>query len=262
MVKLIIIGKGNHVIKNILPAVERSRKVLVKGFIDKNNTYHCNITGSTSFVDDMFYLDNKETYFYIATPIASHFLLCKNLLQRGLNVICEKLLVEREMEAKELFSLTNGNTHLHEVCMYKYHKAFDYIMQYVVDNKSKIKEISADFKIPALPEGDFRYNKSLGGGAINDIGFYPISFLESLPISDKKIYSTNYFIDSTQNIDTEGSIILLADNVKLIANWALGQEYKNSIRILEDEKVILVERFFLSLLISTLRLHITILVVK
>lgn len=238
---LIIIGKGNHIVKNILPAISRSRKIAVSGYIDKSNHYHCSLTGQVKSVDENFYLEHKDKYFYVATPIATHFLICKNLLQRGLNVICEKLLAIKESEAKELFSLSNGN--LHEVCMYKYHKAYDFVVQYVSLNQANITKIEVDFKIPTLPLSDFRYNKELGGGAINDLGFYPISFLEALPF-EKKYSNSSYNIDDELDIDTDGSLTFSLGSAKLVATWGIGKDYTNRIKITESDKIIVIDRFF------------------
>ena len=55
-------------------------------------------------------------YIFIATPVKSHFELCKYFLSQGKRVFCEKPLVSSEEEAQQLYEIAEkNNTYLYKV---------------------------------------------------------------------------------------------------------------------------------------------------
>ena len=86
-------------------------------------------------------------YIFIATPVKSHFELCKYFLSQGKKVFCEKPLVSNEEEANKLYEIAeNHNTYLFVDWVFTYNYGVELIKQYIEDkkrelNKNPIKDI-------------------------------------------------------------------------------------------------------------------------
>lgn len=120
---------------------------------------------------------------YIGTPNHAHFkniLLCLN---HGKNVICEKPFTLNLEQAKEVIELARSK----KLFLMEAHKS------YFLPGIKKVKElindkvigniilIRADFCIKPPYNKDHRmFNLELGGGALLDVGVYPISFVIDL----------------------------------------------------------------------------------
>ena len=65
---------------------------------------------------------------------------------------------------------------------YKYHPVFLELKKIINKNLiGKIKTVVLEFKVLIKKTKDnFRFKRELGGGSLNDIGFYPISIMFTL----------------------------------------------------------------------------------
>ena len=127
---------------------------------------------------------------YIATPMASHFEDAKLCLSAGKNVLCEKAVTLNSAQLEELFALAekNGVFFMEAMwmkCLPVYLKAKDWVKSGRI---GEITSISADFSnaVPYMPD-DRLFRPDLGGGALLDMGIYPLTmamdFLGSEPES-------------------------------------------------------------------------------
>lgn len=114
---------------------------------------------------------------YIATPHSSHFentLLC---LMNGKYVICEKAFSLNASEVREMIKVATGKKLFLMEALWPpfqpfYHKALEIIRSGVL---GEIIHMDAwfSFQPPYIPE-DRKFNVSLGGGSLLDIGIYPV----------------------------------------------------------------------------------------
>ena len=246
MKKISIIGFGGHVKKNILPAFYRSNFVEIEGVYVRNLCSHKDAFDSYNFkilsLNDL--SSSEADWFYIATPIATHYDLVKKCLLLKKNVICEKPLTLSKNLALDLYKTAyDNNLILYEVDMYKHHIQYMQLKDEVNKNFNNIKSVSVKFSIPHLNNKDIRYNNDLGGGALRDVGYYPISLIISLFQSPSKI-SSSIFSEKGYTVDLFGSAIFSYDNFCCMAEWGIGQPYKNKVTLVTENYEISYDRIF------------------
>jgi len=131
---------------------------------------------------------------YIASYNHLHFEHAKLCIEHGKHVLCEKPLTTSLAKSKELFALARKrNVFLMEALWTRFHPSIAYLEDLV---QSKLYgaiqhiDVSFGFIAPEDPKGRL-LNPELGGGALFDIGIYPlflIQLLLGLPVkSDFKV---------------------------------------------------------------------------
>jgi len=246
MIEIAIIGFGNHVAKNILPAMSRLKGISVESvyvretakYSDKALSYNLTIKHIDESIDD------DVEWVYISTPISTHYDLASKYLKLGKNVICEKPLTDSLEKTKELLELSESKgVRLHEVCMYQFHKQYEHLRNFISNNANSLKCLTARFAIPHLAKDDIRYAKALGGGALLDVGYYPVSLLVSLFGKPNNIKATKFSEDG-YDVDLFGSAIFEYDDFYCIAEWGIGLPYFNEVTAITENTVIKYDRAF------------------
>mgnify|MGYP001337546443 CR=1 FL=1 len=230
MTTIAIIGFGNHVKKNIIPALTSMESVFVESIYVRDTSAYTQsaIENSVSLKSIDENIGKLVDWVYIATPISTHFELCKKYLKMGKNIICEKPLTSEPEKSKELLSLAESlSLELHEVCIYKNHKQYHHMINRVTEKKSLIRSACVKFQIPHLDPQDIRYIKSKGGGAMMDLGYYPISLLLALFGPPKKVMSV-CFSEPGYEVDLIGTAIFKYNRFCCTAEWGIGMPYENS----------------------------------
>jgi len=116
---------------------------------------------------------------YIATPHSHHYdnmLLCLNA---GKHVLCEKPLTLDARQAAECIALARDKgLFLMEAMWMRYNPAIRQARAWVDDGElGEVRLIKADFCLNKPFDSKHRlYNPDLGGGALLDLGIYPLSF--------------------------------------------------------------------------------------
>lgn len=120
-------------------------------------------------------LKNEEiTFIYIATVNSYHYEHAKMCLEAGKNVLLEKPLTLRLFEAESLYSLAKEkHLYLAEALWTAYMPAMKVIKDYKKKYFSSLTSSSAVFKVNTIFKERVK-EKSLGGGALFDLGIYPI----------------------------------------------------------------------------------------
>lgn len=136
---------------------------------------------------------------YIATPHPFHFENTMMCLEAGKAVLCEKAFGMNEKEVKQMIAKAKEkNLFLMEALWTRFIPATEEMIALL--NKGLIgdlKTVRADFGFKAEFDADKRlYNKKLGGGALLDIGIYPV-FLSLLTLGKPKKINASAQISST-----------------------------------------------------------------
>lgn len=129
---------------------------------------------------------------YNALPPHRHADLTIRAAQAGKAVLCEKPFAMNAREAQEMVDAAQlAGTVLIEAFHYRYHPAF---LEFEALLKSgvlgKIEEMRGVFNVN-IPnrEGELRYIKTLGGGALMDLGCYPLHAMRTLTGLEPEIVS-------------------------------------------------------------------------
>lgn len=192
---------------NRLVAVASRTLSKAKCFADRFKVEH--FYGS---YDDM--LENKTIdVIYVATPVDCHFENVRSCLMAGFNVLCEKPLVTRIDQMKELIDIAETkHCFLMEgmwmKCLPTFSKAHEWISDGYIGDTVLVK---ADlYKRTTLKAGNHR--KSV----ITDYGEYPLAFIHTF-LSDSELVSVES-IQDRDGIDTDWCLIFKDGEKKGIVN--------------------------------------------
>lgn len=113
---------------------------------------------------------------YIATPHVFHCQHTLLALSNGKSVLCEKPFAVNALEAAEMVNLARSNNHFLMEAMWTRFCPGLKIVKDFIKRIGRVESMQADFSFKAdyQPEGRL-FNSALGGGALLDVGIYPIS---------------------------------------------------------------------------------------
>jgi len=247
MKNIAIIGCGNHVNKNIIPVLNKLNWN-IKYIVVRDLLKYRNHRLAATIVDDvaMVLADGTVDIIYIATPISTHYKYAKQFLSHGYNVICEKPITVTTAELDDLNEIAKDmNCNLYQVEMYKYHKQFQKLKEVLTSGVyGELKQATFSFKIPHLSPADIRYDPAQAGGALYDVGFYPLSAAIALFPNAQLEYST-LRSEPGYKVDLHGMALLTVDDRSLInCQWSIGSCYENKIVLDFSTHRILIDRAF------------------
>ncbi len=144
---------------------------------------------------------------YIATPHSAHHELTLACIENKKAVLCEKAFAMNTKEVKEMVEAAKkAKVFLMEAMWTRFLPHFEHALEIVQSGTlGKVKSIQADFgfKAPEDPESRL-YNLALGGGALMDVGLYPIFLVLSVLGKPSEIIAKAAFADT--GADTQETI--------------------------------------------------------
>ena len=127
---------------------------------------------------DFFKCDHIENI-YISTLNNSHHELILKAIESGKNILCEKPMTTNYLEALEIGKkLETSKVFFMEAIAYRSHPQLDLVIQKIKENIiGPVKEIYSTFGFCVHKEDSKKrlFDLKLGGGAILDVGCYPVS---------------------------------------------------------------------------------------
>lgn len=119
---------------------------------------------------------------YNALPPSRHADLSIAALKAGKHVLCEKPFAMTATEARAMVAAaeTSGKV-LMEAFHYRYHPLFVRVVEILGSGElGEIRELAAVFQTNLVDDGaEIRYERDLGGGALMDIGTYPLHWVRT-----------------------------------------------------------------------------------
>jgi predicted dehydrogenase len=122
--------------------------------------------------------DPETDVVYVATIHPLHYENCLDCLKAGKAILCEKPFTINAAQAAEVVALARQkNIFLMEAMWTRYFPVFGKLRELLAENAvGEIRLVQADFAFkPANNPKERLYNRELGGGALLDIGVYPVS---------------------------------------------------------------------------------------
>jgi predicted dehydrogenase len=127
--------------------------------------------------------DEDVDVVYVATPHAAHRAAAGLCLEAGRNVLCEKAFTLNAREAEELVALARERGSFLMEAMWMYCNPMVRRLKALVDDGAvgEVRSVQADFGLagPFPPSHRLR-DPAQGGGALLDLGVYPVSFAHLL----------------------------------------------------------------------------------
>ena len=183
---------------------------------------------------------------YIATPHSSHFEYALQAIKNNKHVLCEKPITMNHIESMVLFGLARDfGVFLMEAYMYRTHPQTFNILKNIesLRGTNEKVEINSSFGFHAeIPKDHRLRNPMLGGGAIMDVGCYPLSMSKLLAghILNKP-YADPISIKASGNLDETGvdsnseACILFSENIEANISCAINEEYENNLEIISGD---------------------------
>jgi D-xylose 1-dehydrogenase (NADP+, D-xylono-1,5-lactone-forming) len=232
----IVIGKNS-----VLEMIGSRSIIKAKKFAKE---FACNKFGN---YDDVLNNDSVDAV-YISLPMSMHEKWAIKAAKSGKHVLCEKSATLSYVSAKKIVKeCKNNNVQIMENFVFKFHpqhkKFLDLIKQNTIGN---IHTFSAKYGFNlSLFNQNFRFNKKLGGGALNDVGCYLISastfIFNDLPTS----VFCNLEINNKFNIDTRGSILLtFSKNRSALVSFSYDDYFQSTYDVWGTKGLIRTERAF------------------
>ena len=130
---------------------------------------------------------------YIATPASLHREGTLAALAGGKHVLCEKPLAANADEAREMVAAGEASgLIMMEAFHWRYHPLVGQMAAVLASGKlGTIQRVEGVFNLPVgvIPEGDIRYDLALGGGALMDLGCYPLQWVRWAVGSEPSVVS-------------------------------------------------------------------------
>ena len=118
---------------------------------------------------------------YVPLPIGMHAEWCIKAIEAGKHVLCEKPFAANAAEAERVLRVAQQtDLVVAEAMHFRYHPLVDRVRQIIRDGEvGDVERIKASFSA-YLPFDDFRFHYESGGGAMIDMGCYPIGFIRAV----------------------------------------------------------------------------------
>ena len=121
--------------------------------------------------------DENVQLVYVATPHSHHYKHAKMCLEAGKNVLCEKAFTVNADQAKELFALAEEKKVLITEAIWTRYMPSRKIIDDIIASGviGEVSSLTANLGY-ALHGVERIWNRELAGGALLDVGVYPINF--------------------------------------------------------------------------------------
>lgn len=221
-----ILGYARIAKNHVIPAILKSNNSILYAIASSNpeKLKECqkSYEDIKTYNDYESLLDDPNIHaVYIPLPNGLHKEWVIKAARKGKHVLCEKPISLSSSECIEMIEeCKKNNVKLMEAFMYRYTTRTKKVIELVKSNViGEIKHIYSTFSFLLSRDNDYRWDISQGGGALFDIGCYPLNFigmiLNSAPISMKADYVLK------NGVDLRFSAILKYEN-DVIADISCG----------------------------------------
>ena len=184
---------------------------------------------------------------YVPLPPALHYQWGRKVLLAGKHLLMEKPFAAGTEEANELLNLAQQQGKIvHENYMFLYHDQLREIHKMIQDGTlGEIRLYRMSFGFPKRSRNDFRYDKTLGGGAILDCGGYPVRLaLDLLGETAELVQSSIGYIEDF-DVEMYGSAVLVnQDGTTAQISYGMDNAYQCELEIWGSKATLRTDRIF------------------
>jgi predicted dehydrogenase len=174
---------------------------------------------------DLLFEDSEVEIVYIATPHNSHVELSIKALESGKHVLCEKPMALSYQDAKRVIEASKKhNRFFMEAFWTRFVPSVQDVLQKISNGIiGDVNYIKADFAFHGSETENKRlFDKELGGGALFDIGVYPLFLSYILLGNPKEIIAKA--IKHKNDIDLQTSMILQYESAQSVLHASIVSE--------------------------------------
>jgi NDP-hexose-3-ketoreductase len=186
---------------------------------------------------------------YIPLPNSLHYQWAKKALEKKINVLVEKSMACEFEEVVELNNLAKDKALvLIENFQFRFHAQLKYLKELIDNGKiGELRNMRASFGFPPFQDSNnIRYKKELGGGALLDVGAYPLKLSQIFLGNDITVKSARLEKSRSNNVSIWGSAFITQNIGNLTSQIAFGFDnfYQNNIELWGSKGKIYTNRIF------------------
>ncbi|WP_119728825.1 Gfo/Idh/MocA family protein [Thermomonospora amylolytica] len=184
---------------------------------------------------------------YIALPNALHYEMALAALECGKHVLAEKPLTTTVRDTAELIRVAAARgLVLRENYGFVHHGQNRRVRSLVQEGRiGRLRHFESSFCFPPLPEDDIRYRPDLGGGALLDVGVYPVRAMQYFLGDDLTVAGAVLRCDPASGVDVSGGFIAHApDGVIATGGFGFEHGFGSRYRLWGSTGQLIVERAF------------------
>lgn len=185
---------------------------------------------------------------YVPLPVALHARWTERALRAGKHVLAEKPLTARADDTARLLGLAREHgVVLAENYLFVHHSAYTAVRELVAEGAiGGVRALHASFTIPPRPADDIRYRADLDGGALLDIGVYPVRLASLLLGPALRVHGAVLRHDTARGVDLGGGALLGDPVTGASAQLVFGMEhgYTAGWRLLGSEGSLTLDRAY------------------
>ncbi|MFT7197298.1 MAG: putative dehydrogenase [Marinoscillum sp.] len=188
--------------------------------------------------------DEEVEIVYIATPHPFHFEHTMLCLENGKSVLCEKPLAMNSRQVTAMTDLARAkNLFLMEGMWTRFLPTIEHVLSLINSGKiGTINHLTSDFGFAAKPDKLRLFKNELGGGALLDIGIYPL-YMSLLFLGVPSKLEANATITEA-NIDTFCAMMLDYGSSKALLNTTILNNTPVETRIYGEKGAIIMHGKF------------------
>ena len=252
MIKWGIIGLGNMA-NHFATAIKKIDNAKLVSIASKSKIKLNKFSKNYNISKDFIFNNYKELIesksidsIYISTLNNTHNNLILECIKNNKNILCEKPMGLNSEEASAVYEkLKQSDVLFYEGIAYRSHPQTIELLKLIQENEiGKIKRIESSFgfKVRKINKKSRLFNSELGGGAILDLGCYPISFFQLFFNKNEKLRLINVKGSlATTGVDDYAKIDFLSEqNIELNAKISLRENLENNCKIYGTDGIIIV----------------------
>ena len=249
--RLGILGTADIAFRRFLPALSKCDGITYVGVASrtpqKGEKFRETFGGEVYESYDALIADKSIGAVYVPLPPALHFEWGKKVLEAGKHLLMEKPFTTNLHDTERLLKLAEEKGLLvHENYMFLYHSQLAKVKQLIADGAlGEIRLYRMSFGFPMRSQGDFRYNKELGGGALLDCGGYPVRLALELLGDTAKVVHSKLVQPEGFEVDLYGSAVMENDAGE-VAQLSFGMDnaYQCQLEVWGSKATLIAPRIF------------------
>jgi dTDP-3,4-didehydro-2,6-dideoxy-alpha-D-glucose 3-reductase len=230
-----IIGCSTIAKNSTIPAILKSNNTKLERIGSRSNNkalefskiFNCEKCGTYEDVIN----DKDVDAVYISTPVGNHEEWVLKAAKAGKHILCEKSSTISFDSAKKMVRISKeNNVRLMEGFMFRFHPSHQKVKECINDEIiGKIFLFSSRYGFPPISKENIRYDKTLGGGILNDAGCYPINASRMLFESEPRGVFCNLTMDKETQVDTKATLLMdFDDNIQSQSSVGYDLQYQST----------------------------------
>lgn len=183
---------------------------------------------------------------YIPLPLALHRPWALAALRRGRHVLVEKpLATSAGLAAEVAAAAAERDLVLMENFMFLHHGRTRVARHLLADGAAgRLRAFGAAFAVPPRPPDDIRYRPELGGGALYDVGVYPLRAAQYFLGDDLEVVGAHLDVGES-GVDVGGAVLLRSpQGVTAQLTFGMRHAYQSRYELWGSAGRIVVDRAF------------------